>query len=259
MLDEVELAVCCSPSQPWFALLTSPQEAMLCARPPAAAARFPPCGKEGCILGPGEFLDHLQELDWYQGQVGVGLGCVGGRPYDRGRQGLARERGMRVARSLHAARRPVVVGPACRLPDHKPTGRAPCTLACAILRKLCVMPAHDHTTMLTSQIEHIESTPAKVAVQSALRAPLSEPTQRALAATGVRQLFRHQADAIDALLSGENVVVATSTASGKSLCYTGKCHGRLRMSGGGRSTRGRPPPLQWRRCCCVCISSPPPA
>ena len=32
-------------------------------------------------------------------------------------------------------------------------------------------------------------------------------------------MFTHQAQAVDAVLSGKNVVVSTSTASGKSLCY----------------------------------------
>lgn len=36
---------------------------------------------------------------------------------------------------------------------------------------------------------------------------------------GIDQLFSHQAQAIDAALRGENVVVATGTASGKTLCY----------------------------------------
>ncbi len=42
----------------------------------------------------------------------------------------------------------------------------------------------------------------------------------ALRARGIEQLYSHQAAAIDAVGRGENVVVATTTASGKSLCYT---------------------------------------
>jgi DEAD/DEAH box helicase domain-containing protein len=40
-----------------------------------------------------------------------------------------------------------------------------------------------------------------------------------LRARGVAGLFTHQAAAVDAVLGGQHVVVATSTASGKSLCY----------------------------------------
>jgi DEAD/DEAH box helicase domain-containing protein len=42
----------------------------------------------------------------------------------------------------------------------------------------------------------------------------------ALAERGVECLYRHQADAIEAIRGGENVVLATPTASGKSLAYT---------------------------------------
>jgi DEAD/DEAH box helicase domain-containing protein len=38
-------------------------------------------------------------------------------------------------------------------------------------------------------------------------------------AQGVDQLFTHQAQAVEAALRGENVVVVTGTASGKTLCY----------------------------------------
>lgn len=36
---------------------------------------------------------------------------------------------------------------------------------------------------------------------------------------GMKALYRHQREAIDAVLSGENVVLSTGVASGKSLCY----------------------------------------
>jgi len=41
----------------------------------------------------------------------------------------------------------------------------------------------------------------------------------ALQQHGIRQLYTHQARAIDCSLSGENTVVVTPTASGKTLCY----------------------------------------
>lgn len=41
----------------------------------------------------------------------------------------------------------------------------------------------------------------------------------ALAARGISALFTHQAAAVTAVARGENVVVSTATASGKSLCY----------------------------------------
>ena len=44
--------------------------------------------------------------------------------------------------------------------------------------------------------------------------------ESALADRGVDSLYKHQADAIAALRDGDNVVIATETASGKSLAYT---------------------------------------
>jgi DEAD/DEAH box helicase domain-containing protein len=41
-----------------------------------------------------------------------------------------------------------------------------------------------------------------------------------LAARGIERPYRHQAEAIDAVHAGDDVVVVTPTASGKTLCYT---------------------------------------
>ncbi|WP_233523444.1 DEAD/DEAH box helicase [Dyella solisilvae] len=43
---------------------------------------------------------------------------------------------------------------------------------------------------------------------------------QALRSRGIEQLYDHQAQAWDATAAGEHVVIATPTASGKSLCYT---------------------------------------
>ncbi len=50
-------------------------------------------------------------------------------------------------------------------------------------------------------------------------AGVGEPLRRALAARGIERPYTHQATAIAAVLAGRDVVVATPTASGKSLCY----------------------------------------
>jgi len=42
---------------------------------------------------------------------------------------------------------------------------------------------------------------------------------RALSAQGIKELFAHQAAAIESVREGHNVVVVTGTASGKTLCY----------------------------------------
>ena len=70
-----------------------------------------------------------------------------------------------------------------------------------------------------AQIVHMEDIAARRPRCATPRHPLSAEVQAALAARNVTQLFTHQAQAIDAVMDGHNVVVSTSTASGKSLCY----------------------------------------
>jgi DEAD/DEAH box helicase domain-containing protein len=55
---------------------------------------------------------------------------------------------------------------------------------------------------------------------AALPDALPEPLRRALKTRGVDQLYSHQDQAWSAVQRGEDVVVVTPTASGKSLCYT---------------------------------------
>jgi len=50
--------------------------------------------------------------------------------------------------------------------------------------------------------------------------PWLDPRIRAgLAARGIDELYTHQADAVEAVHAGEDIVVVTPTASGKTLCY----------------------------------------
>jgi len=49
--------------------------------------------------------------------------------------------------------------------------------------------------------------------------PLPEPLAAALAATGIGDLYSHQAEALDATGSGSNVLAVTPTASGKTLVF----------------------------------------
>jgi len=49
--------------------------------------------------------------------------------------------------------------------------------------------------------------------------PLDRRLTNALEARGIKQLYTHQADAIEHAINGRNVVVITPTASGKTLCY----------------------------------------
>ncbi|MCL6648977.1 MAG: DEAD/DEAH box helicase [Chloroflexi bacterium] len=69
------------------------------------------------------------------------------------------------------------------------------------------------------QIVHQVTLPARPAVYRALASPLPALLQERLHQLGIAQLWSHQAEAVDAARRGEHVIVATSTASGKSLCY----------------------------------------
>ncbi|GMH38722.1 hypothetical protein BSKO_06606 [Bryopsis sp. KO-2023] len=70
-----------------------------------------------------------------------------------------------------------------------------------------------------NQIVHEESFPSRDPAYSDLQGGLSAPVRHAIESAGIQRLFRHQAEAIEGVLSGKDVVISTSTASGKSLCY----------------------------------------
>ncbi|MCD4690296.1 DEAD/DEAH box helicase [bacterium] len=69
------------------------------------------------------------------------------------------------------------------------------------------------------QIAHVETNPARAAQYGELAEPMPGVLADALARTGVERLYSHQVDAVGAIRAGENVVVVTGTASGKTLCY----------------------------------------
>jgi DEAD/DEAH box helicase domain-containing protein len=69
------------------------------------------------------------------------------------------------------------------------------------------------------QLVHLERLPARPARLVDLPTDLPEPLGDRLHARGVAALWEHQAAAIALARAGRHVVVATGTASGKSLCY----------------------------------------
>ena len=81
--------------------------------------------------------------------------------------------------------------------------------------------ANDIDTLVRSllgdpRLAHVERLPARPARFAELAVPLPDVVQARL---GVDRLYTHQAAAIDLVRGGTSVVVATGTASGKSLCY----------------------------------------
>ena len=70
-----------------------------------------------------------------------------------------------------------------------------------------------------NQLVHVEHLPARRARYGKLEAGLPGALVAALEAQGTKRLFSHQASAINAVRGGAHIVVATGTASGKTLCY----------------------------------------
>ncbi|MFN8441125.1 MAG: DEAD/DEAH box helicase [Caldilineaceae bacterium] len=64
-----------------------------------------------------------------------------------------------------------------------------------------------------------QTLPAQPANWTPIPGQLHPGLVAALRQRGIEQLYSHQAQAIDAALNGQNVVVTTPTASGKTLCY----------------------------------------
>jgi len=69
------------------------------------------------------------------------------------------------------------------------------------------------------QIAAVRCIEARPAVYRAPTSPLPPRLQNMLRNEGIEQLYAHQAEAYDVVCSGENIVVCTGTASGKSLCF----------------------------------------
>jgi DEAD/DEAH box helicase domain-containing protein len=86
-------------------------------------------------------------------------------------------------------------------------------------------PIQDMVQSLTTEHSHRES------VACIHRLELVEPTFsdfpvglnyrliETMKSRGINQLYSHQAEAIESVLDGENIVIVTPTASGKTLCY----------------------------------------
>ncbi len=84
----------------------------------------------------------------------------------------------------------------------------------AVLDELLAEPA------FARGVVHHELIPARSAIAAPLPDWLDPRIRRGLASRGIEDLYIHQAEAIEAVRAGEDVVVVTPTASGKTLCYT---------------------------------------
>jgi DEAD/DEAH box helicase domain-containing protein len=73
---------------------------------------------------------------------------------------------------------------------------------------------------LARGVVHHEVVPPRPSSFGATPAWLDERITTGLASRGIERIYTHQAEAIEAIHAGEDVVVVTPTASGKTLCYT---------------------------------------
>ncbi len=69
------------------------------------------------------------------------------------------------------------------------------------------------------QVVHREEVPRRTPSRGTLDRPLHPKLQRSLQSLGIEFLYSHQAEALNAVRRGENVIISTPAASGKSLCY----------------------------------------
>jgi len=84
----------------------------------------------------------------------------------------------------------------------------------AVLERLLDEPS------LANGVVHHEVLPSREASFAPFPGWLDPRIRAGLATRGIEQLYVHQAAAIEAVHAGDDVVVVTPTASGKSLCYT---------------------------------------
>ena len=69
------------------------------------------------------------------------------------------------------------------------------------------------------ELAYLGTEPAREARSAPLPDGLHPKVREALAAQGIESLYAHQAEAWDAAARGENLIVTTGTASGKTLAF----------------------------------------
>ncbi|MFC1915504.1 DEAD/DEAH box helicase [Chloroflexota bacterium] len=85
------------------------------------------------------------------------------------------------------------------------------------------------------QIVHVEHIPSRQATYAELDKPLNGELHDRLSKHDLLPLYTHQAEAVNKIRQGKNVMVATSSASGKTLCYNIPAAEALLMEPGSRA------------------------
>ena len=88
-----------------------------------------------------------------------------------------------------------------------------CMDTATFLKQLASLPGYK------GQVVHVEHLTARKARYGQLERPLPAPLQAALKRVGAERLYSHQAQAINAARRGQHLILATGTASGKTLAY----------------------------------------
>ena len=83
----------------------------------------------------------------------------------------------------------------------------------AVLARLLEEPS------LAAAVTHHAQLPAREAITAPFPSWLDARIVRGLEDRGITSLYSHQAEAVEAVHAGEDIVVVTPTASGKTLCY----------------------------------------
>jgi DEAD/DEAH box helicase domain-containing protein len=101
-----------------------------------------------------------------------------------------------------------------------------------VVERLAAVPGREE------RLTHLEVLPARPAVEVGWPRWVPDEVREAYLARGVRAPWRHQAEAADAAHRGQHVVMATGTASGKSLGYQLPTLAAIRAGRGTRGQRG---------------------
>ncbi|HIB87432.1 TPA: DEAD/DEAH box helicase [Candidatus Poribacteria bacterium] len=75
------------------------------------------------------------------------------------------------------------------------------------------------STSYQDQIVYTKHLPKRDARFKELSEPILPPLQRALDRIGIHRFYTHQAESIDLIRGGKDIIIETGTASGKTLCY----------------------------------------
>jgi DEAD/DEAH box helicase domain-containing protein len=86
--------------------------------------------------------------------------------------------------------------------------------------------------VLGPRFTHWREIPAREARRAEIPSSVHPRLKELLVGRGLGRLYSHQAESIAAAIAGEDVLVATPTASGKTLCYTSVLLHRLLETGG---------------------------